>query len=127
MSLLRTIKNLNTGTYLVTRRGVGTFVDGIYVPAATTTFSITATVEPASGFSRVVGGKDWRSQADGEHVDEVRAMYTATQLYTRTPTSDPDYVTIEGAQWLAMRIEQWTLKKNTYWRVILTKETFGGS
>ncbi len=127
MSIIDTIYSMNTGDYLVTRHVTGTMTNGIYTPAAPTTLTITAVLEPASGFQRVVGGKDFRSNVDGEHVDEVRVAYTDTELLTRTPTNDPDYVTIDGAQWLAMRVERWEYFGDVYWRVVLTKETFGGS
>lgn len=106
MSALRgVIANFATGTYTVLRASRGTYVKGRYVPAVETTLEVVASVQPGSG-------RGLRAEAAAEHGEEYKTIYTVSELRTRTPTSDPDYVLIDG--------ERWRVTNSTRW------EAFGG-
>lgn len=93
------------------------------------TFTVRACVQPATGLQRVTGGRDMFSKSDGEHVDDVRVMFVATELYTRMPDYEADEVTLEGGQWVVFRVEKWPLviPANIHYRVVLTRLNSGAS
>lgn len=126
MGLLDTISGLGTGSYVVTRRGVGTYVDGIYTRGSViATFTILAVVQPATGMQRVVPGKDMLAHADGQTVDDVLALHTATELHPAAPTGEADYVNVEGADWLVFRVEKWNLSNQIFYRAVIARDTVG--
>lgn len=98
------------GVYLVTRRAKGTYTNGRFSgPGTSTTIRITASVQP-------VDGKDLVVIPDGQRTDESRKVYTATQLLTRTPTTEPDLITIGGEPWAVFRVDgPFTLDDDTTW------------
>lgn len=128
MALNESIDGLLTGTYTVTRRAVGTMVDGIYSGGgATTTFAMPAVVEPATGLQRVVGGYEMRSDNDGQRTNDIQVIYTRTELYTRRPTHEADLVTIGGRQYTVFRVEAWNLSGEIHYRALATLKTAGAS
>ena len=118
-----------TDVLTVSRTAAGAPVDGIWIKPASTTFTIQACVQPAHGLQRVTGGRDMSSKTDGEHVDDVRVIYTSTQLHTRTPDYEPDEVTLEDGQWVVIRVEKWFLVQavNTHYQVLVTRLNLGAS
>lgn len=100
MSLNGVIGVFATGTYTVTRTVTGTYTAGRYTDGATGTFDITASVQPVSG-------RDLQFVAEGEHGNEVKVVYTSTPLFTRTPTTSPDKVAIDGETYEVFRVEKW--------------------
>ena len=136
MSLMDAIDSLATDTadgeplvVTVTRRAAGAFdADGVWTPGPITTFTLdSAVVMPATGMQRVVGGRDMHSDEQGQHVDDVRAVCTNVELKTREPGTEPDLLTFQGATWIVVRIEEWTLGNETVYRAMLTRETRGAS
>ncbi len=122
------IDSLATGDYVVTRRAVGSFTDGIYNGGgATTSFSINAVMEPATGLQRVVGGQETRADDDGQRTNDIRVLYTRTELFARTPSYEPDLVTIGGRQFTVWRVEMWDLSGEVHYRALCTLKTSGGS
>lgn len=84
---------IKTGDYTVTRTAVGSYNgSGIYVPGATSTFTISASIQPTSG-------RDLLALPEGQRTQENRTVYTETELKTRTPTTDPDKISIDGETW----------------------------
>lgn len=128
MSLNDSITRLATNTVTVRRRVEGTFVNGVYVLGAASTFTCLVVVQPAYNLNRVVGGADLSARVDNEKVADVRVVYTTTELKTRTPTTDPDVVTdLEGAEWTVTRVERWDLTGKVHFRCIISKQTEGAS
>jgi hypothetical protein len=131
MSLNESIDSLATGDYTVTRKAVGTFTDGIYSGGgSTTTFTIRAVQEPATGLQRVTGGFEMISGYDGQHTNDVRVLYTRTELKTRSQTTEADRVTINGRQYTVFRCEPWDLAKDAsnnevHYRALCTLDTDG--
>lgn len=127
MSLLDVIAAFSTGPITVSRVVGGAMVQGVWVPGAPTTFVVDASVQPATGMSRVVGGRDMESSADGQQTVDVRQLYCKVELKPRTPTTDPDIITFEGRAWTIFRVEEWTHRGTTFYRCVMTAETLGAS
>lgn len=128
MSLLDSIYGHQTGTYVVTRRPRGVFVNGIYVPSASpTTLTIRGVIQPAREIQRVTAGRDMRENEQNQHVDDVRIIHTDTELHSRTPTLDPDTIAFESDTWYVIRVERWQFSGIEFWMAVLTREMDGGS
>lgn len=127
MSLLDSVYGFETGVYTVTRRARGTFVNGIYVPAAATTLTIRAVIQPAREISRVTAGRDMRENEQNQHVDDVMMLHTNTEVHTRTPTLDPDQISFENDFWTVIRVEKWNFSGEIFYQAIITRQMDGGS
>lgn len=132
MSLNEAIDSLGTGAYTVTRTTGETIVDGILVPGTTSTFSINAVIEPATGLQRVTGGFEMISGYDGQKTQDVQVVYTRTQLNVRTPTTAPDQVTFRGRQYIVFRCEPWDLasygsNNEVHYRALMTLDNDGAA
>lgn len=46
------------------------------------------------------------------------AVYTTSELRTRTPTSAPDTITIDGEIWTCTAVERW----GSYYRAVVARE-----
>ena len=128
MSLLDAISSLATGTYTVTRRGVGTWANGRYTknPSATT-LSIVACVQPAFNMNRIIGGRDLKHDEQGQSVTNVRLLYTTTELFTRTDTRDPDEISIDGSDWTVTRVEKWDHTGRVHYKVVVSEKLNGAA
>jgi hypothetical protein len=91
-----------TGLYTVTRRQSGAIVRGIAQATTDATFTITASVQPASG-------KDMLRLPEGRRANETRVLFTTTQLYTGDQGSnyEADLVTIDGDDWEVQTVSDW--------------------
>lgn len=129
MSLLDTINSLATDTVTVVRQATETFVNGISTPGAViSTFSIKVVVEPATGMQKVVAGRDMQgTESEGQFVNDVRIIYTATELKNRTPANIADVITFESGSWTVFRVEKWNLSGVVHYRAVLTRSTLGAS
>ncbi len=128
MSILDSIYGHQTGTYTVTRRPRGTFVDGVYVQnTSPTTLVIRAVIQPAREISRVTAGRDMIESEQNQHVDDVRIIHTDTEIHTRTPTLDPDMIAFESDTWIVIRVERWQFGGTEFWMGVMTREMDGGS
>jgi hypothetical protein len=131
MSLNDSIDALATGTYTVTRRVRGSYTDGVYSgPGTTTTFTISAVQEPATGLQRVTGGDETRSDEQGRRTNDIRVLYTRTELFAETSGYEPDLVTINGRQYSVWRCEPWDLayyeaSNEVHYRALATRVTQG--
>lgn len=132
MPVIDSILSLATDTLTISRRAGGSFdSDGVWQPAEGTLFTLTACVQPATGLQRVVGGRDMRSDEQGQRVADVRVIYTETNLKTREEGFEPDQIIgFEGGTWTCTRQEKWVGPDgpdDVYYRVLVTRETFGAS
>ena len=102
MALIGAIASFATGTYTVNRRAVGALDgEGIYVPASPSTFSIEASIQP-------VTGRDLKAMPDGRHAEELRVVYTITELVTVDPTHGiGDVITYKSEAWEVVKAEIW--------------------
>lgn len=97
------IDSFATGPYTVTRRAAATWSNGVAVPdPSPTTFSITASVQPASG-------RDLLRLPEGRRSVETRVLYTSAQLQVGAQGGalEADRVTIDGAVWEVQHVELW--------------------
>jgi hypothetical protein len=121
------IASLANATLTVTRTVEGTYVNGIYVPGATSTFPIDVVIQPAFNLNRIIGGADLEGAVDNQRVQEIYQIHTTTLLKTRTPTTDPDVIAYKGGNWTVARVEEWDLKGQVHYHVVITKQTRGAS
>lgn len=127
MSILASILGFKTGDYVVTRRPTAASVAGKRVLGTATTFTIEGVIQPATDMQRVVGGKDMLSNEQNQHTDDVRSLYTVTEVWPRVPGYDPDMISVEGDDWTVFRVEPWTISGVSFWMAVLTKTTGGSS
>lgn len=128
-ALIDAILDLQTDTLTVTRHLKGAFdtVTGAWAPGTASTLQIIACVQPATGMQRVVGGRDMRSDEQGQHTSDIRAVYTEALMHTRDITHEPDQIAFEGGTWIVTRVERWALNDEVYYRAMMTRETRGAS
>lgn len=130
MALVDVISSLASDRAVqVVRRLSGSFnSDGIWAPGASQTLTFPSVViEPATGMQRVIGGADMRSDEQGQQTADVRAIYSALELKSRTPQTEPDQVLFDGAVWVVVRVEKWALNAQVIYRAMVTRETRGAS
>lgn len=96
------------GSYQVTRRPRGGYVNGVATVGATSTFMIQASVQPASG-------KDLERLPEGRRSLSTMVIFTTTKLVTggQSSPNDADLVLIEGAPWEIQHVEQWAQQGET--------------
>lgn len=109
MSLAGVIGRYSTGSYAVARAAQGARVNGVYVPATPTTINIDASIQPVTG--RVL-----RDLPEGQNADESVVIFTTTQLLTRTPSSDPDVITIGGEPYRITRVDTFGVISGGHYR-----------
>jgi hypothetical protein len=117
MPVTDSIAAFSTGTYSVTRRAAGSLSLGSYVPGATTTFSIDASIQPVSG-------RDVKAAPEGRRVEELRVVYTLTELLAMQPGAHGigDVVTYKGETWEVIKSEQWPdLSGGEYTRAFIAR------
>lgn len=130
MPLNDTIASLATDRgVVVSRYGAGTFVDGVYVRNTPTTLLIDCVTEPAFNLNRVIGGVnlDVSGAVEGQRTTDIRQIWTTTELFSRTPTNDPDEVALQGKNWTVARVERWDLAGTVHFHVVLAAMTLGSS
>jgi hypothetical protein len=130
MSLLDVIDSLFSDEEVTfTRRTGGAYVDGIWVPGTNVSIITipAASIQPATGLQRVVGGRDMRSDEQGQLVYDVRVLYSYVELKVREPGVDPDIVLFEGDNWTVVRVEKWVLNDEITYRALIVREARGAS
>lgn len=101
-------QDLMTGTYTVTRSAAGAYgTDGRFVAGSTSTFSITASVQP-------LDGRDLLRLPEGLRTSEVLKIYTKTRLFVQGAGQDPDSVAIDGVPHQIEMVETWGPAGNFY-------------
>ncbi len=113
MSLSAAILSLSTGTYTVTRYEPATNLSGVVVPGDSESFTIVASVQPLTG-------RELKSLPEGMRTEEMRALWTPTELRTQGTDNDPDKVTIGSETWEVVRVEPWP-ELGDYYKVTLAK------
>lgn len=100
MSLNGAIAEHATGEYTVTRRTGGAWTtDGEWTEGAPSTFTIVASVQPA--------GEDLQDLPEGMSLDDVRMVYTETELIPLRDGVEPDYVEILGKSYRVQKCSRW--------------------
>jgi hypothetical protein len=105
---------LATGTYAVTRNTGASFVNGVRTAGSTSTFTITACVQPLRGL-------EIDRLPDGFRNSEAMVCFTGTELKVLNGTTDADTVqAVEGLAHQVQSCERWGPLGNFY-RAILVR------
>lgn len=118
MSLTGVIGSFKTHTdLLVTRRGDGSYTDGLFVEGAESTFPIDAVITP-------VTGKELRQLPEAYHQMSVYTVITETQLKAQDTTtqSEGDRMTIAGLEHTVFKVEDWGAFGESFYQAIVTAE-----
>ncbi len=116
MSVIDSILSLSTpGPYTVTRTVAGTYTKGRYNDTLdTSTFTIIASIQP-------VTGRDLSDLPEGSNGDEVRVVWTTTELITRMPGQEPDVITLDGEPYYAYKSKRWQGLGTTHWQAWVSR------
>lgn len=119
MSLVDVISTFdNSASYTVTRTVKGTYTKGRYTAGGTSTFSVTGSLQPMDEGDE---GRELQVLPEGQHARNLRRFYTTTELFTLTPTNDPDTISIDGETWEVLRVERWQFVGTTHYKVIFSR------
>jgi hypothetical protein len=90
------------GTFVVTRRAAPTYVNGILVAGATSTFSIVARPRPSTG-------KDMERLPEGRRSQETRVFETTARLLTADQggANNADLITTADGVFEIQHVEEW--------------------
>lgn len=122
MSLEGVVGDFATGTYDVLRVGADTYsADGYRIPGASSTLHVEMCVQPATK------GKDTVSIAAGRRLEDMRVIFTETELRSVSTTSAADNVVIDGEPFEVISVDgPWTLDDFTTWRVYVARNKPAG-
>lgn len=112
--LISFFSTLGVGTLTVTRTATGSRTKGLYTPGATSTFSIVASVQPVSG-------DEVKDLQEAQDADEIKSFWTITELRGRTPSTEPDLVTLEGRTWQVIKVTRWDAFDATHYIVYVAR------
>jgi hypothetical protein len=117
------IDSFATGyTYAVTRRAKAKSDGrGRMLPGASSSLTIEASVQPASG-------RDLMRLPEGRRSVETRVVFTATQLLVGAQNAafESDLIAIEGRTWEVQQVASWNPSPTAdpaYWRCIVQATT----
>lgn len=104
------LQDLGQSTYTVTRRAAASFTSGIAAAGATSTFTITAAIWPASG-------RDLQRLPELRRTIETRAGVTTTQLLVggQGSSNEADLITIDGVLWEVQTCSTWDANTPNFW------------
>lgn len=121
--LISSFSTGSNGLYTVTRRQSGNILRGVAQPTTDVTFTITASLQPASG-------QDLLRLPEGRRANETRVLFTATSLYTGDQglSYEADWVQVDGEQWEVQHVESWLNWSGQlpFYRCIITSPTPDG-
>jgi hypothetical protein len=109
------IDDHQTGTYTVTRTQTGVRTRGRYASGASSTFPIVASVQPVM--------EELQDLPEGTHADDVRILWTATELRPGTNATDPDHIEILGIDYRVEKCQRWDHWGETHYVVTCVKTT----
>lgn len=101
------IARRNTGTYTVTRETDGADVDGRWVPGSTTTLSVDASVQPVTGDAM-------EDLPQGIRVEDVRILWTVTELRTEKSGTGADLIAIGDLSYRVFKVEYFGILSSFY-------------
>ncbi len=91
---------ISVGSYAVTRTALGTTSVGRKVPGSTSSFNIDANVQPAPG-------KMVEALPESRRTNDVRLLFTDTELYAVMTGYEPDRITIGGVVFEVLAVRPW--------------------
>lgn len=105
MSVNRPNLTFQTGTYAVSRKVGGSFVNGRYTPIVVG-LSVDAAIQPANG-------KQLMTLPEGRRTENVLVAYTNTELFIE------DVVTVSGETLEVFKVARWDFRGVTHWESFL--------
>ncbi len=115
MSLRGAIASLTQGgPYTVTRTTNGALVKGKAQAGTNSTLSV-------AGSLQSVSGRELQALPESFRGDEVRVLYTLTELRTVSESHAADRVTIGGESWLVIKVEVFPAFGDTHYRVYVAR------
>lgn len=124
MALNEAINDHATGSYTIKREKGESWVNSKRVPGSITSIAgVTMSVQPANG-------EELTDLPEGQTLDDVRVIYSATALYARKPAAiapdmgmdyAPDIVVIDGEDYRVWKSEKWDHWGETHWRAYAAK------
>lgn len=97
----------------VTRRDPSTYTVGRLDAPSSSTITIRASVQPASG-------RDLKRLPEGSRVEDVLCLFTTTELLTQGVGQSPDLVTVQGADYEVQNVEVWA-SLGSFYKVLALK------
>lgn len=109
------IELLQSGTYVVTRPGTTTMLNGRRVAPSSTTFDITASAQPASG-------RSIQRLPEGLRSTEAMDVYTTTELRQARPEAgvEADRIAIDDGVFEVQTVMRWN-KLGNFYKVTATR------
>jgi hypothetical protein len=100
--------------YTVTRSGLISYdQNGDPVTGSTGTLTIRACVQP-------IMGRDLMRMPEGWRTQELLAIFTTTELFTKASANEPDTISVNGVNYQIQQVERWADLGN-YWRAVAMK------
>lgn len=93
-------------TVTVTRSAAGGYVSGRWSAGATSTFDVTASIQPVK-----LRHDELQHLPEGDRNRSAIRVYTATELHSESEAGGTlaDFVTWDGEQWEIFKVDIWTL------------------
>ena|ERR1051325_12214126 len=112
------ISRFMTNTYVVTRRGPGTYVHGIYEPGTEETIEVLGSLQPLSP-------RELKLPEEGTRLKQYFKFYTDQPILpVNTKTlAGSDLVTVDGETFKVMSVESWAGTTFPYFLSILSRES----
>ncbi len=116
MGLAEVIDRFGTGSYTVFRHAGGGWIDGHFSAADPSTLTIEASVQPQSGRELV-------DAQEGQHADDVRVLWTRSELRTVTMQIDAsedatgaeaDVIQLDGEPYRVIKVEGFFILDSFY-------------
>lgn len=119
MGLNGVIDDFKIGTYAVTRRSAGSYVDGRWVPGATSLVNIELNVQP-------MGGKELQVLPESFHNRALRKVYSKSALQTVSEGDAgiaADRISMDSEDWDVISVEHWrsSLPGSDYYKAVIAK------
>lgn len=103
-------------SYTVTRKAATTYTAGRAVAGATDApITIVASVQP-------VTGRELKALPEGRRAEDVRILFTTTELRTESPAGAADQVTIGGELYEVFQVKPWTAHGGTHYEVLAARQ-----
>lgn len=115
------LARLKTGTYTLTRRAAGSYVDGRFVDGASSTITgVVASVQPFPDRER-------RNLPEGIQTADARVFFTETPVQVADDTAKVpgDRVAIGGENFEAIKVEPWGGDLLPHYRVTFVRRSYG--
>lgn len=105
---------LGTGSYTVVRTADNVITNGYLTAGTTSTFTITASVQP-------MGGKGNKRESEGIRTEETLVLFTPTELRAADGSAVvADQINVRGKNFTVVKVEDFVALGN-YWRVTATR------